>query len=128
MPASTLLMSPSSFGATLAQMEDMILRPWSRTREVGPKQPVQGMLPVVHWEPQPLRVAGPMQTTPCARKQVSGSASNWCGRLNSVMLRLVGLDFLREHSSHKAISGASTCLLYTSDAADEEDSVDLGGR
>eukprot|EP00658_Telonema_sp_P-2_P019616 TRINITY_DN1773_c0_g1_i4.p1 TRINITY_DN1773_c0_g1~~TRINITY_DN1773_c0_g1_i4.p1 ORF type:complete len:105 (-),score=40.02 TRINITY_DN1773_c0_g1_i4:114-428(-) len=23
---------------------------------------------------------------------------------------------------------ASTCLLYTSDAADEEDSVDLGGR
>ncbi|CZS02871.1 hypothetical protein CDFC105_90895 [Clostridioides difficile] len=22
----------------------------------------------------------------------------------------------------------STCLLYTSDAADEEDSVDLGGR
>src|SRR5664279_6108937 len=25
-------------------------------------------------------------------------------------------------------AGASTCLLYTSDAADEEDSVDLGGR
>src|SRR5674536_101211 len=24
--------------------------------------------------------------------------------------------------------GRSTCLLYTSDAADEEDSVDLGGR
>ena len=24
--------------------------------------------------------------------------------------------------------GASTCLLYTSDAADEEDSVDFGGR
>ena len=23
---------------------------------------------------------------------------------------------------------ANTCLLYTSDAADEEDSVDLGGR
>ena len=23
---------------------------------------------------------------------------------------------------------SSTCLLYTSDAADEEDSVDLGGR
>ena len=28
--------------------EDMIFRPWSRTRDVGPKQPVQGMLPVVH--------------------------------------------------------------------------------
>src|SRR5664279_3021539 len=25
-------------------------------------------------------------------------------------------------------SGGPTCLLYTSDAADEEDSVDLGGR
>eukprot|EP00658_Telonema_sp_P-2_P004207 TRINITY_DN1157_c0_g1_i14.p2 TRINITY_DN1157_c0_g1~~TRINITY_DN1157_c0_g1_i14.p2 ORF type:complete len:132 (+),score=28.12 TRINITY_DN1157_c0_g1_i14:391-786(+) len=25
-------------------------------------------------------------------------------------------------------SGGNTCLLYTSDAADEEDSVDLGGR
>src|ERR1039458_6886177 len=108
MPASTLSMSSSSFGAILAQMEDMILRPWSRTREVGPKQPVQGMLPAVHWQPQPLRVAGPMQTTPFARKQSSGFASNWCGRLNSVMLRFVGLDFLREHSSHRAMSGART--------------------
>ena len=26
------------------------------------------------------------------------------------------------------VSTYSTCLLYTSDAADEEDSVDLGGR
>ena len=26
------------------------------------------------------------------------------------------------------MSDAQTCLLYTSDAADEEDSVDLGGR
>ena len=86
----------------------MILTPWSRTREVGPKQPVQGMLPVVHWAPQPLRVAGPMQTTPCARKQSSGSASNWCGRLNSVKLTFVGLVFLRGHSSHRAMSGAST--------------------
>src|SRR5664279_6600770 len=31
--------------------------------------------------------------------------------------------FCEPHSSH-----AFTCLLYTSDAADEEDSVDLGGR
>ncbi|CZS11813.1 hypothetical protein CDFC105_93965 [Clostridioides difficile] len=27
-----------------------------------------------------------------------------------------------------AMGCASACLLYTSDAADEEDSVDLGGR
>ena len=26
------------------------------------------------------------------------------------------------------LGGQGTCLLYTSDAADEEDSVDLGGR
>ena len=26
------------------------------------------------------------------------------------------------------LDNAATCLLYTSDAADEEDSVDLGGR
>src|SRR5664280_2311598 len=29
---------------------------------------------------------------------------------------------------HIALDGAMDCLLYTSDAADEEDSVDLGGR
>src|SRR5665648_645504 len=32
--------------------------------------------------------------------------------------------FLRHFRNHNLI----TCLLYTSDAADEEDSVDLGGR
>ena len=42
-----LAISFSSFGATLAQSEDRIFAPWSRTRDVGPKQPVQGMLPVV---------------------------------------------------------------------------------
>mgnify|MGYP003381494909 CR=1 FL=1 len=30
--------------------------------------------------------------------------------------------------SHKAPAGAKNCLLYTSDAADERSSVDLGGR
>src|SRR5674536_378065 len=29
---------------------------------------------------------------------------------------------------HAATSSTNSCLLYTSDAADEEDSVDLGGR
>src|SRR5664279_482562 len=29
---------------------------------------------------------------------------------------------------HSGVCPASPCLLYTSDAADEEDSVDLGGR
>eukprot|EP00658_Telonema_sp_P-2_P069461 TRINITY_DN5872_c0_g1_i2.p1 TRINITY_DN5872_c0_g1~~TRINITY_DN5872_c0_g1_i2.p1 ORF type:complete len:112 (-),score=23.87 TRINITY_DN5872_c0_g1_i2:111-446(-) len=31
------------------------------------------------------------------------------------------------HNRHQCIA-CKTCLLYTSDAADEEDSVDLGGR
>ena len=33
--------------------------------------------------------------------------------------------FLNENEQRSCIRG---CLLYTSDAADEEDSVDLGGR
>src|SRR5664279_5406688 len=42
--------------------------------------------------------------------------------------------FWAEDGMHSLIRGglravdAETCLLYTSDAADEEDSVDLGGR
>ena len=43
---------------------------------------------------------------------------------------IVGLDS-KEHGLASAYAGFSimdiTCLLYTSDAADEEDSVDLGG-
>src|SRR5664279_5987810 len=35
--------------------------------------------------------------------------------------RLIGVTFGVQHAFHG-------CLLYTSDAADEEDSVDLGGR
>eukprot|EP00658_Telonema_sp_P-2_P081632 TRINITY_DN8428_c0_g1_i1.p1 TRINITY_DN8428_c0_g1~~TRINITY_DN8428_c0_g1_i1.p1 ORF type:complete len:421 (+),score=80.09 TRINITY_DN8428_c0_g1_i1:150-1265(+) len=35
---------------------------------------------------------------------------------------------LSNHLSSQLLSHFSTCLLYTSDAADEEDSVDLGGR
>ena len=94
--------------ATLAQRDERIFAPWSRTREVGPKQPVQGMPPQVQAASQPARVAGPMQTTPCARKQVSGSMSVRCGRLNSVKLRSAGLVALRWHWSQRAMSGAST--------------------
>eukprot|EP00658_Telonema_sp_P-2_P024112 TRINITY_DN19673_c0_g1_i2.p1 TRINITY_DN19673_c0_g1~~TRINITY_DN19673_c0_g1_i2.p1 ORF type:complete len:108 (-),score=25.21 TRINITY_DN19673_c0_g1_i2:26-349(-) len=36
------------------------------------------------------------------------------------------LDTVRSRSM--SVDDANTCLLYTSDAADEEDSVDLGGR
>src|SRR5665648_116432 len=40
-----------------------------------------------------------------------------------------GLEWNLERDSTKICSSyQDTCLLYTSDAADEEDSVDLGGR
>src|SRR5664279_4972857 len=34
----------------------------------------------------------------------------------------------KEGIAHLCLAMLNTCLLYTSDAADEEDSVDLGGR
>ena len=37
------------------------------------------------------------------------------------------LDFILTHPCHE-VQKEYDCLLYTSDAADEEDSVDLGGR
>ena len=39
-----------------------------------------------------------------------------------------GGDVYDSHSMTLDTNGYGTCLLYTSDAADEEDSVDLGGR
>src|SRR5664279_3870262 len=38
------------------------------------------------------------------------------------------LGVVRARSVHKIGYGHNCCLLYTSDAADEEESVDLGGR
>src|SRR5512136_1872011 len=108
MPATVWVISFSSLAATLAQMEDRIFAPWSRTREVGPKQPVQGIPPLVQTDSHPPRVAGPMQTIPWVRKHFSGSNFVRCGRLNVVKLRSAGLLALRGHSSHRAISGART--------------------
>src|SRR5674536_402614 len=39
-----------------------------------------------------------------------------------------GIGAVEHHSESPEAYFAHTCLLYTSDAADEEDSVDLGGR
>src|SRR5664279_1081838 len=36
--------------------------------------------------------------------------------------------YMRNCSAKTSTGQSNTCLLYTSDAADEEDSVDLGGR
>src|SRR3989339_385978 len=111
MPSRTLSISADSLGAMLEKTEDTNLAPWSLTRELGPKQPVQGMLPDGQRASQPERVAGPMQTRPCASRHFSGSMWTWCGRLNSVRARSAGLESLRLHSSHRALSGESTAPL-----------------
>src|SRR5664280_910248 len=45
---------------------------------------------------------------------------------NAGALEIIGFRILQAVGS--ALFMANSCLLYTSDAADEEDSVDLGGR
>src|SRR5665648_1254062 len=51
------------------------------------------------------------------------------GRLHTVINSSPGQRFyLPGCISHYRCLPVNTCLLYTSDAADEEDSVDLGGR
>eukprot|EP00658_Telonema_sp_P-2_P075623 TRINITY_DN65261_c0_g1_i1.p1 TRINITY_DN65261_c0_g1~~TRINITY_DN65261_c0_g1_i1.p1 ORF type:complete len:175 (-),score=44.72 TRINITY_DN65261_c0_g1_i1:43-567(-) len=58
-----------------------------------------------------------------------------CDRESTVVLKVLGgsgamvLGLLPEGvAAHHTDYSTWTCLLYTSDAADEEDSVDLGGR
>src|SRR5665648_1193299 len=40
----------------------------------------------------------------------------------------IGLQFIQMKIDLERLLHTKVCLLYTSDAADEEDSVDLGGR
>ena len=55
--------------------------------------------------PQPPRVAGPQQITPCSRRQTSGSGANVAMERNSVMRFSV---LVRSHSSHRETSLAPT--------------------
>src|SRR5665648_1282719 len=48
--------------------------------------------------------------------------------LDVMLPDLSGLEILRILKSNPKTEHIFVCLLYTSDAADEEDSVDLGGR
>src|SRR5664279_2030447 len=93
------------------------------------------------------RPAALHQTEPQAEEGACGSASGyrgvWRGSLALHAIRLLrfgrGVTVVPAGdprlSTRIAVEGdptvrerAGTCLLYTSDAADEEDSVDLGGR
>src|SRR5664280_208842 len=81
-----------------------------------------------------------LETTTVEQWTVSPSNSG-LGKRTSVMPRLAmvvptvmsdtWMPIIRPSVNSEFISGwphSVSCLLYTSDAADEEDSVDLGGR
>ena len=59
----------------------------------------------------------------CIRDRVGAHRDT--GRLLE-LLDVIGVGALRIERDHERDAG--TCLLYTSDAADERSSVDLGGR
>ena len=67
----------------------------------------------------------------------SGDDPTFCNSLNlgckgviSVVANIIPrqISEICDFALSGSINHANTCLLYTSDAADEEDSVDLGGR
>ena len=51
-----------------------------------------------------------------------------CQRIHRSRARWAGTRFCRQNGSCQTDRWHSPCLLYTSDAADERSSVDLGGR
>src|SRR5664279_6274577 len=59
--------------------------------------------------------------TPFAQASASSSAENCCTVITGPKISCCTISSSWRRSP-------TTCLLYTSDAADEEDSVDLGGR
>src|SRR5664279_1002795 len=70
------------------------------------------------------RIRRPTQGARCRRTQAASATATWCGPRRGA----VGNGCTHEPSlpgSPSASAKAAACLLYTSDAADEEDSVDL---
>src|SRR5674536_39960 len=51
-----------------------------------------------------------------------------CERICGICSALHGITYTRAVEKLFDVEIPESCLLYTSDAADEEDSVDLGGR
>src|SRR5664279_6200617 len=63
---------------------------------------------------------------PMAPNSAAKTTTRLCDPLGSAMMPLPTV--LATLAPRNEPSRLKTCLLYTSDAADEEDSVDLGGR
>ena len=60
------------------------------------------------------------------RQAINGTGGDSCGPTGFMNLFSENTNTIAQHGRRGA--NMQTCLLYTSDAADEEDSVDLGGR
>eukprot|EP00658_Telonema_sp_P-2_P027863 TRINITY_DN21453_c0_g1_i2.p1 TRINITY_DN21453_c0_g1~~TRINITY_DN21453_c0_g1_i2.p1 ORF type:complete len:352 (+),score=77.55 TRINITY_DN21453_c0_g1_i2:142-1197(+) len=67
-------------------------------------------------------------TTTMAASDSKASSAPESERLNSLLGLLFAMSSLCRDANLRHVPESITCLLYTSDAADEEDSVDLGGR
>src|SRR5664279_4312301 len=71
--------------------------------------------------PQPLQAS---ENSNSGSRTWAPFTVSWAIRLRSSG----GIDWKNSQLGRSMSRCASGCLLYTSDAADEEDSVDLGGR
>ena len=56
-----LSISSSLVESMMDAIAERIFTPWSATPSGGPKQPRQGMFPLMQRSPQPERVTGPKQ-------------------------------------------------------------------
>ena len=61
-------------------------------------------------------------------RDVPGMIAKVTNILSETNTNIGTMTVTRESKGENAIMIIKVCLLYTSDAADEEDSVDLGGR
>src|SRR5664279_2766634 len=111
MPASAEYRNAAAHRSAAAQPSTTGLNCSSRT----PYQPLRNTT-----KRKMSRIVRPSQGA-----QKTGSSSN---RRNRFQAGCSGISNRSVKYRRTRLSHSSDCLLYTSDAADEEDSVDLGGR
>ncbi len=104
---------------------ESIAAPASRTPSRGPKQPRQGIPASTQPGWQPWRVPGPMQTSPCARKQRSGSIGLVARRRSDEISMDSGFDSVRGQVSQSDAFGARTAPR--GGGSPREEGVDRGG-
>src|SRR5674536_371783 len=86
--------------------------------------------PMFHLKPKPSPPREVGRDT--AGQDVDSSAtimtSGWCRYTTSLISLIRSMASRFSRPPKRLVTHSPSCLLYTSDAADEEDSVDLGGR